>query len=113
MHPTPAPPELAPDTYPSAYTVSLLPADHPLYDVAAVTVRLHAPSGLWSVDRLGRLLDAHGRWEPTGPRRPAGWYEARRWPLETARRLAEEAALAVRLETGTVADLCRAAKEAR
>lgn len=75
------------------YLVTVFPGpsiNSPVYDV---TVERRAP-GRWAVCRLSRCLGADGVWdyEPNPSSREDDWLAAHRFDLDTALRLAAEAA---------------------
>ncbi len=77
---------------PTAFVVSLLPMTHPDYDSFAVWVE-RADRGVWSVYLHGLRLNGECRWVRPHPADISSRY---RFDLDTALRLASEAAPRVR-----------------
>lgn len=93
----------------SAYTVSCLPERNintHLYEVAVL--ERGGPRGeiRWAVCWMGRCLDAQGQWdhEPIPSEREDDWLATHRFDLDTALRLAKEAARHTEVNGITVAD---------
>lgn len=85
------------------YTVSALPEAHDDHLLYALKVAYRG-KGRWAVTRLGRCLGADGQWdwEPTPSERTEEWRNTHRFDLETALRLAQEAAPKVVVNSRTV-----------
>ncbi len=77
----------------SRYTVSVLPADHDAARHFTITVE-HRGRDRWAVCHLGRCLSAGGGWsdEPRPSDATDEWLDGHRFDLDTALRLAEQAA---------------------
>ena len=75
------------------YTVTVFPEDSINRHVYDITVEQRAP-GRWAVCRMRECLDASGEWdwEPIPSERDDGWKALHRFDLDTALRLAREAA---------------------
>lgn len=75
------------------YTVSVLPEDSVNRGHYDLSVERRAP-GRWAVCWLSRCLGADGEWdyEPLPSSREDDWLESHRFDLDTALRLAQEAA---------------------
>lgn len=97
-----------PTVRPAAYTVCLLPEDDINAHVYAITVEYRG-EGRWAVVHCGSCLGADGEWEfgvkPYG--RGDGWLAAHRFNLDTALRLAKEAAPHVTVNGITAAEAYR------
>jgi hypothetical protein len=83
---------------PTTYTVSVVPADDIHASTFDITVE-HRGRGLWAVCWFGRCLTADGDWdfEPSPSGREDDWLAAHRFDLQTALRLAREAAPNIRV----------------
>jgi hypothetical protein len=86
------------------YTVSVLPEGSINRGHYNITVEERHP-GRWGVCWLGRCLNADGEWdyEPSPSNREDDWLEAHRFDLDTALRLAKEAAPGVTVNGMTAA----------
>lgn len=75
------------------YTVSVFPEDSINRHVYDITVEQRSPAR-WAVCRMRNCLGADGEWdwEPSPSNREDGWLESHRFDLDTALRLAREAA---------------------
>ncbi len=79
----------------TAYTVCAVPPDEAGNHLSfEIKVERAHHSGTWAVRRMGRCLGADGTWdwEPLPSSREDDWLEAHRFNLDTALRLAVEAA---------------------
>jgi hypothetical protein len=87
------------------YTVNCLPEDDTDGHVFALTVAYRG-HGLWAVLRHGSCLGSDGEWdyELRPSERESDWLATHRFDLETALKLAEEAAPKVTVNGYTVAD---------
>lgn len=99
------------------YEVSLLPATDINAGVFALAVEYRAQldgADLWCVSRYGRCLGADGEWdyEPIPSSRTKEWIASHRFDLDTAIRLAKEAAPHVMVNGHTVADAIARNQEA-
>ena len=75
------------------FTISVLPGDdvnHHLYEIKVV----HRGAGRWAVTRFRECLGIDGSWEyePSPSNREDDWLETHRFDLDTAMRLATDAA---------------------
>ncbi|WP_289009119.1 hypothetical protein [uncultured Thermomonospora sp.] len=94
------------------YEVSCLPEDD--INAAAFTLTVeYRGNGKWAVCRRGSCLSADGKWdyEPSSSNRSDEWLSSHRFDLDTALRLAREAAPKVRVNGYTVADALATAQE--
>jgi hypothetical protein len=94
---------------PTRYTVSCLPErdiNTHLYEITVTERGGHNGQIRWAVCWLGRCLDDQGEWdhEPIPSYREDGWLDSHRFDLDTALRLAKEAARHVEVNGHTVAD---------
>lgn len=73
----------------TAYSVSLLPVDHPEHDVFSLTVEWRG-EGRWGVFCRGFCMDASGErdYEPIPSSREDDWLATHRFDLDTALALA-------------------------
>ncbi len=101
-HPT----ELAATSTPTAYQVSVLPIDHPAARHLSVWVKWRGRNR-WAVSDGMQCLSADGEWvfEPQTSARTDEWIAAHRFDLETALRLAKQAAPHLTVNGLTVADV--------
>lgn len=93
--------------HPVGYQVSCLPLDHRAARHLSVWVKWRG-RGLWAVtDDGGRCLNANGEWvwEPQVSSRTDAWIAGHRFDLDTALRLAKEAAPHLTVNDLTVADV--------
>ncbi|WP_405531561.1 hypothetical protein OG592_27195 [Streptomyces avidinii] len=101
-----------PAVQPTRYVVSCLPPDDINGAAFNISVEYRGRS-LWAVVRLGSCLNAAGQWSyesiPSG--REDDWLAEHRFDLETALKLAKEAAPHVTVNGYTVADALRMADE--
>lgn len=97
---------------PSQFEVSVLPEDDINYPHYVVTVEARG-AGRWAVVRHRQCLGADGEWswESIPSEREDDWLATHRFDLETAQRLAIEAAPSVYVNGRTAAQVL-AAKEA-
>lgn len=108
LHPLPG----SATTRPARYEVSILPEADINYPVYALAVEYRG-AGRWAVVRHGSCLGADGTWE-FGVKpydRDDAWLNAHRFDLETALRLAEEAAPKVIVNGITAAEVAARAAE--
>jgi hypothetical protein len=93
---------------PTQYTVNCLAEDGIDSHVFAITVEYRGRD-LWAVKRHGENLGADGTWdyESTPSNREDEWLATHRFDLDTALRLAKEAAPRVTVNGFTVADALR------
>ena len=94
---------------PSQYTVTCLPdrdQNTHLYEITVAERGGRHGQIWWAVCWMGRCLDAEGEWdhEPIPSYREDDWLAAHRFDLDTALRLAKEAARRVEVNGFTVAD---------
>ena len=91
---------------PTRYEASLLPESNINYPAYVVGIEYRG-AGLWSVVRHGECLDTDGRWswESRPSEREDEWIAAHRFNLDTALRLARQAAPHVRVGPRTAADI--------
>lgn len=99
----------------SRYSVCPLPEDHDSYPNFEITVeREPQPGGvvLWAVRRGRYCLNGEGSWdaEPRSSEREDEWLATRRFDLEKALRLADEASARLRINGMTTADILAEAK---
>lgn len=97
-----------PTAHATTYTVSSLPLDHPDVRPFAVTVERTGPGDRWAVfGRVLMCLDATGEWdwEPSPSERDDEWETTHRFPLDEALTLARAAALTLKVNGNTVADV--------
>lgn len=89
----------------TAYTVNCLPEDDTDGHVFALTVEYRGRDR-WAVLRHGRCLGTDGQWdyEVRPSEREDDWLATHRFDLDTALKLAKEAAPRVRVNGFTVAD---------
>jgi hypothetical protein len=89
----------------TAYTVSAVPETIQDWDLFAITVERTAP-GRYAIRRRSRCLstDLVWEWESIPSDRTDEWLATHRFDLDTALRLAKEAAPAVTVNGHTVAD---------
>lgn len=101
---TGAPPE--PTVRVTRYEVSCLPEGHDAKFAMTINVE-YRDRGLWAVMHMGEALGADGEWdyEPSPSNREDDWLETHRFDLDTALRLAKEAAPKMTVNGYTVADL--------
>jgi hypothetical protein len=101
-----------PTVQPVEYRVNCLPEDGIDSHVFAITVQYRG-EGRWAVIRHSSCLGADGEWadgvKPYG--RGDGWLNAHRFDVDTALRLAKEAAPHVTVNGFTVADALRMREE--
>ena len=95
-----------PTTRVTHYAVSCLPEDHDAAFAMTITVEYRG-RGLWAVTRRGEALSTDGEfdYEPSPSNREDDWLETHRFDLETALKLAQEAAPKLRVNNYTVEDL--------
>lgn len=88
------------------YEVSCLPEDDDAKFSMTINVEYRGRD-LWAVVRMGEALGVDGEWEyePSPSNREDGWLETHRFDLDTALRLAKEAAPKMTVNGYTVADL--------
>jgi hypothetical protein len=103
-----------PTVRPTRYEVTCLPED----DINAPHFALEVAyrgSGLWAVTRHGACLSADGSWdwEPSPSNREDDWLERHRFDLDTALRLAREAAPRITVNGHTVTDALALADQRR
>lgn len=89
---------------PTQYTVSILPEDDLYYDIYAVTVEYRGPE-CWAVMRGRRCLGADGVWDLGQRYNDDQWMASHRFDLDTALRLAREAAPNVKTNGWTAAEV--------
>lgn len=94
-----------PTVQPTRYVVSLFPPDDhngALFNLAVE----YRGSGLWAIVRLGYCLGADGEWsyESIPSEREDEWLASHRFDLDTALKLAKEAAPHITVNGFTVAD---------
>ncbi|MET9222376.1 hypothetical protein ABZX65_26930 [Streptomyces sp. NPDC003300] len=89
---------------PTRFEVSLLPEDDINYPVFVVAVEARG-RGRWAVIRHRKCLGANGEWsyESIPSEREDEWLDAHRFDLETAKRLAIEAAPGISVNGMTAA----------
>jgi hypothetical protein len=87
------------------YEVSCLPEGHDARSSMTITVEYRGRD-LWAVMRHGSALSVDTKWdcEPSPSNREDDWLESHRFDLDTALRLAEDAAPKLRVNGYTVAD---------
>lgn len=90
----------------TTYTVSALPLDHPENGHFSITVEWRG-EGRWAVCRFRQCLDANGEWdyESIPSEREDDWLDAHRFGLDTALRLAQQAAPTIRVNGYSVTDV--------
>lgn len=102
------PPDLPVPAVPTTYTVCAVPPDdignHVPYEIQVE--RTHH-SGTWAVRRWQRCLGADGEWdwEPLPSSREEDWLATHRFDLDTALRLAADAATAIVVNGMTAAQM--------
>jgi hypothetical protein len=98
--------EIKPETRITHYAVSCLPEDHDARFSMTITVEWRGRD-LWAVMRHGEALGADGKWdyEPSPSNREDDWLTTHRFDLDTALRLAEEAAPKLTVNGYTVTEL--------
>jgi hypothetical protein len=109
-HIEPGQPE--PTVQATRYTVNCLPEDGIDSHVFEIAVEYRG-RGLWAVTRHSRCLAADGTWdwEMRPSEREDAWLDAHRFDLDTALRLAKEAAPKITVNGFTVADALRMAQQ--
>jgi hypothetical protein len=100
-----------PTARPTRYEVTCLPEGDDAAFHMTITVEYRG-RGLWAVLRHGEALGASGEWdyEPLPSSRDDDWVATHRFDLDTALRLAREAAPHLTVNGYTVADLLGRAK---
>lgn len=90
------------------YTVSCIPEDNINRPVFEITVAYRG-NGRWAVCRLRQCLGSDGQWdyESIPSERTDEWLATHRFDLETALKLAREAAPKIRTNGASVADVLR------
>lgn len=101
-----------PTVHVTRYLVSCLPLDNINAASFSLTVE-HRGRSLWAVVRHGYCLSSAGQWsyESIPSERQDEWLTEHRFDLDTALKLAKEAAPLVRVNRYTVADALRMADE--
>lgn len=84
---------MTPTTKPTRYAISCIPEDHELAYEMTIAVEYRGRD-LWAVMKRSRCLSADGAWdyEPNPSSRDDDWLATHRFDLDTALRLAQEAA---------------------
>lgn len=98
--------ELEVRTWPTQYTVCALPEDDIEWYSWAITVE-YRDEGQWAVCWRMSTMTKTGRWtwEPSPSNRGKGYLRAHRHDLDTALALAQKAALTVKVNRMTAAEL--------